>query len=105
MFAAEVLVAVGPSQYGCGQSGGAVALRHFVEASLLQDPSLSLAVVDVRNMHGSLGVANIAEQVQNSLPRMRPLVAPGIRVRRTHINKDHNGVLWPIEAYGPLNQG
>ena len=70
MFAEEVLVAVSHNQYGCGKSGGAVALRHFVEASLLQRPSLCLAVVDVRNMHGSLGVANIEEQVRNSLPRM-----------------------------------
>ena len=71
----DVLVAVGSAQYGCGRPGGAIALRHRVEAALLNDSELVLGIVDVRNMHGSLGVDNIEEQVRALLPRMWPLVA------------------------------
>ena len=55
MFSEEVLEAVGQNQYGCGRKGGAIALRHFIETSMLQDPTLSLAVVDIKNMHGFVG--------------------------------------------------
>ena len=49
----DVLVGVGRSQYGCGRPGGAIALRHFVEAALINDSELVLGIVDVKNMHGS----------------------------------------------------
>ena len=101
----DVLVAVGSAQYGCGRPGGAIALRHCVEAALLNDSELVLGVVDVRNMHGSLGVDNIEEQVRTLLPRMWPLVAPWIRCSRTHVFKDSGGATHAIKTYGPLDQG
>jgi hypothetical protein len=101
----DVLVGVGCAQYGCGRPGGAIALRHFVEAALLNDSELALGIVDVRNMHGSLGVDNIEEQVRVLLPRMWPLVAPWIRCSRTHVFKDSGGTTHRINTYGPLDQG
>lgn len=101
----DVLLAVGRTQYGCGRPGGAIALRHFVEAALLNDSELVLGIVDVKNMHGSLGVENIEEQVRTRMPRMWPLVAPWIRCMRTHVFKDAGGVTHKINTYEPLDQG
>ena len=101
----DVLVGVGRSQYGCGRPGGAIALRHFVEAALINDSELVLGIVDVKNMHGSLGVDNIEEQVRALLPRMWPLVAPWIRCSRVHVFKDSGGVAHKVNTYGPLDQG
>ena len=47
-----------------------------MEAALLNDSELVLGIVDVKKMHGSLGVGNIEQQVRILLPRMWPLVAP-----------------------------
>ena len=105
MFSDEVVAATGLSQFGCRRPGGAIALRHVVEATLLKDPSLALVVVDISNMHGSLGVANVEEQVRAHVPRMWPLLAPWIRSGRVHVYKDTCGDLHQIEAYGPLDQG
>ena len=69
MCAAEAVDAVGP-QYGVSRPGGPVALRHRVESALALDPSLAVVAIDIANMHGSMGLANIENQVCHRIPGM-----------------------------------
>ena len=105
MFKEEVIHATGNTQFGCGQSGGAAALRHSLEAALLANPTKALLSVDIKNMHGSLEVDNIERQVLTNTPRLWPLLAPWIRSARVHIYRDDSGALHEIAAENPLDQG
>ena len=105
MFAAEVVDAVGPTQYGVSRPGGPVALRHRIEAALALDPSLAVVAIDIANMHGSMGLANIENQVCHRIPRMWPLLAPWFRLPRRHTYKDRSGVLHTITATTGVDQG
>ena len=96
MFKEEVIHATGNTQFGCGQPGGATALRHSLEAALLANPTKALLSIDIKNMHGSLEVDNTERQVLNNTPRLWPLVAPWIRSPRVHISRDDTGALHEI---------
>ena len=104
MFSEETKEAVGQSQYGA-RPGGPAALRHYIEASLAQDPALALAALDIANMYGSMSISNIEEQVRHRIPRMWPLLAPWVRLPRCHMYKDSNGVLHNIHATTGVDQG
>ena len=105
MFKEEVIHATGNTQFGCGQPGGATALRHSLEAALLANPTKALLSIDIKNMHGSLEVDNTEHQVLNNTPRLWPLLAPWIRSPRVHIYRDDTGALHEIIAENPLDQG
>ncbi len=101
MFKEEVIHATGNTQFGCGQPGGATALRHSLEAALLANPTKALLSIDIKNMHGSLEVDNTERQVLNNTPRLWPLLAPWIRSPRVHIYRDETGALHEIIAENP----
>ena len=84
MFSAEALEAVGPTQYGVAWPGGPVGLRHRIKASLASDPTLAIAALDIANMHGSMNLVNIQEQVRHCIPCMWPRLAPWLRIPRNH---------------------
>ena len=105
MFEADVLEAVGSSQFGVARPGGAVAMRHELEIRMAADPTLSLASLDISNMHGSMELSNIEHSVQNRVPRMWPLLSRWFRTPRHHVYLDRQGGRHPILAKTGLDQG